>query len=352
MHRIGRAYKYSASDNSKSLVIITIPKTLPLANASSHLHWFRKPNRSMSPSSLNSFALEDLADETDEFVNSLQARHDPAADEEEDDPSGEPSSEANSHSDEEVEDMEEDEPDDDEGEDDESDGDHEADDDDVDQTSDAKGGRGRVRKDKPRSSKGSGRGDDRASNRRNRRRSSSPRENPRERRVEKLSQRLLSSRLGEEEDLPEGDHPRGGRPDERVGQSAAAGQSGGRTSRPVLRWGDGQPQRGDPSFADTGAPLSDVRTNEPRILQADPHASTQVVNNPDRAAKIQYESELKDSVTAPKSSLKNDQRLSNEQELLSLVSWFLNIKPCIVRKAWSTQVEQWDSTDRVKHTSI
>ena len=295
----------------------------------------------MPPPSLNSFALEDLDDETEEFVNSLQARHDPADDEEEDEPSGERSGEASSHSDAEVEGMEEDEPDDDEGEDDESDGNQEADDDDVDQTSDSKGGRGRVRKDKPRSSKGSGRGDDRASNRRNRRRSSSPRENPRERRVEKLSQRLRSSRLGEEDELPsEGDHPRGGRPDERVGQSAAAGQSRGRSSRPVLRWGDGQPKRGDPSFADTGAPQSDVRTNEPRILQ-DPHPSTQVVNNPDRAAKIQYESELKDSVTAPKSSLTNDQRLSNEQELLSLVSWFLNIKPYIVRKAWSTQVEQW-----------
>ena len=64
----------------------------------------------MPPTSLNSFALEDLADETDEFVTSLQARHDPADDEEEDAPSGEQSSEANSHSDEEVEDMEEDEP--------------------------------------------------------------------------------------------------------------------------------------------------------------------------------------------------------------------------------------------------
>ena len=65
-------------------------------------------------------------------------------------------------------------------------------------------------------------------------------------------------------------------------------------------------------------------------------------NNPSvNVEKIQLESELKDAMTAPRTQLKYEQRLSTEQDLLVLVRWFINIKPFIIRKTWSSQVEQW-----------
>ena len=164
--------------------------------------------------------------------------------------------------------------------------------------------------------------------------------------VEKLAQRLRENRLESEEPSAEADHPhRGGdRPDERDKQSA---RSGRRSGGAAVRVGNHDRTGGRDARKVTRTASRNVQSDQPSLQLQDTDTPMVMVNpgagstSDSRDQKIQRESELKDAVTAPRTQLKPDQKLSDQGELLTLIRWFITVKPYVVRKRWSSQVEQW-----------